>query len=51
MDTILTIDGQTDGRRDGLTDKLKPVYPPVSFIEAGRIKLFQNKTIWEENDK
>ena len=26
---------QTDKRTDGQTDKVKPVYPPFNFVEAG----------------
>ena len=32
---ILSTDGQTDGR----TDDVKPVYPPINFVEAGGIKI------------
>ena len=28
---------QTDGRTDGQTDKVMPVYPPLNFVEAGGI--------------
>ena len=34
-DTILC--PQTDRRTDGQTDKVKPVYPPFNFVEAGGI--------------
>ena len=27
--------------RDGQTDKVKPVYPPFNFFEAGSIKTFK----------
>ena len=36
-DTILSTDGHTDGRMDGQTDKVKPVYPPFDFVETGGI--------------
>ena len=29
---------QTDRRTDGQTDKVKPVYTPFNFVEAGGIK-------------
>ena len=28
-------------RTDGQTDKVKPVYPPFNFVEAGGIKMFE----------
>ena len=28
-------DRRTDGQMDGQTDKVKPVYPPLYFVEAG----------------
>ena len=33
-DTILSTEGQTD--------KVKPVYPPFNFVEAGSIKSLEN---------
>ena len=35
----MSTDGQMDGRTDGQMDKVKPVYPPFNFIEAGGIKM------------
>ena len=33
---------QTDRQTDGRTDKVKPVYPPFNFVEAGGIITSQN---------
>ena len=41
-DTILSTDGQTDRR----ADKVKPVYPPFTFVEAGGI-IMVLPVIWD----
>ena len=42
---------QMDGQMDGQTDKVKPVYPPFNFVEAGGIimKYNHNKTKVQQN--
>ena len=37
MSIVEDTDGQTDRRTNGQTDKVKPVYPPFNFVEAGGI--------------
>ena len=43
-DTILSTDGQTDGRTGRQTDKVKPVYPPFNFVEAEGIMIPTNNS-------
>ena len=40
-------DGQTDRQTDRQTDKVKPVYPPFNFVEAGGI-IKVNANIWKK---
>ena len=40
---------RTDGRTDGQTDKVKPVYPPFNFVEAAGIIMDLHKNgLWHQ---
>ena len=55
--TIVSTDGQTDGQTDGRTDKVKPLYPPFNFVEAGGImsvptwEWFITRNRWRHHQK
>ena len=38
-------DRRTDGRTDRRTDKVKPVYPPFNFVEAGGIIKYDKNSV------
>ena len=39
---------QTDGRRDGWTDKVNPVYPPSNFVGQGYNKYYPGFLSWSQ---